>query len=203
MKYILAKRKVKKLLGEHTVIKLNIGCGTDYKKGWINIDNNSDNNIKEGRLDLNWDLRNPLPFDNDSVDFIFNEHFFEHLEVEEAKSVIPDLMRVLKPGGVLRIAMPDLEDSIKMYQDKNWRKKAFLKKFGLEFVKTRAEMINMHFRWWGHKWLYDYEEFKRRLNEVGIRDNQLQRCKRGQSGHKELKNLEIRNESNLIVEITK
>src|SRR5579863_148355 len=87
---------VKKLLKKYPdKIKLNIGCGTDYKKGWINIDNNSDENIK--KLDLNWDLRNPLPFKDNSVDFIFNEHFIEHLTVEEGLKSNIDFKRVLKP----------------------------------------------------------------------------------------------------------
>ena len=57
-------------------VKLNLGCGTDYKKGWINIDNNSDDNIE--KLDLNWDLRKPLPFKDNSVDFVEHEHFELH-----------------------------------------------------------------------------------------------------------------------------
>lgn len=62
-------------------IKLHIGCGTVYKEGWINIDNNSDNNIK--KLDFMWDLRKPLPLPENSVDFIYNEHFLEHLTADE------------------------------------------------------------------------------------------------------------------------
>lgn len=200
MRKIFAARYAK-LLDREGPIMLNIGCGTDYKDGWINVDNNSDHNIE--KLDLNWDMRKPLPFPDKSVDYIFNEHFFEHLTVEEMKPVVRDLMRVLKPGGVLRIAMPDLEYSIKMYQDKDWRKNPFLKKFGLEFVETRAEMLNMHFRWWGHKWLYDWEELERRLQEAGCKKSQIERAKISKSKHKELRDLEIRGESYLIAEITK
>jgi predicted SAM-dependent methyltransferase len=192
--------KIKKLLiGRKSPVKLNLGCGTDYKTGWINIDNNSDNNIE--KLDLNWDLRNPLPFDDNSVNFIFNEHFFEHLTVEEGQICMKDFMRVLRPGGVMRIAMPDLEGAVASYMDKNWRKKAFLRKFGLDFVQTRAELINMNFREWGHKWLYDWEELERRLKEAGYTN--IKHCKRGKSEYPELEKLEIRNESNLIAEVTK
>jgi len=91
-------------------IKLHLGCGTIYKEGWINIDNNSDKNIQ--KLDLDWDLRNSLPFPDNSVDFIFNEHFLEHLTVEEGIQAIKDFFRVLKPGGTMRIAMPDLEKQL-------------------------------------------------------------------------------------------
>ncbi|MEI9913710.1 MAG: methyltransferase domain-containing protein [Candidatus Saccharibacteria bacterium] len=187
------------LIKNKKVIKLNIGCGTDYKRGWINVDNNSDNNIK--KLDLNWDLRNPLPFADNSVDFVFNEHFFEHLTIEESEPIMADLMRVLKPGGIMRVAMPDLREVVKAYLDPNWNKKAFIKQFGLEFVQTPAEMLNMNFYWWGHRWLYDWEELQRRLKERGY--NKYKKCSLRNSSHKELKNLETRDESRLIVEVTK
>ena len=113
-KAILNKRK----------LKINIGCGTDYKKGWINIDNNSDHNIE--RLDLNWDMRSPLPFKANSVDFVYNEHFFEHLTVADGQAVMKDIMRVLKLGGVMRIAMPDLKEAVGAYYNKGWKNREFM-----------------------------------------------------------------------------
>lgn len=180
-------------------VKLNIGCGTDYKDGWINIDNNSDNNIE--KLDINWDLRNPLPFEDNSVDYIFNEHFFEHLSPEDGVKVMQDLKRVLKQGGILRIAMPDIEVVVDNYLNVPIDKDPVIKEFKLGFVKTRAEWINMSFRWWGHMWLYDWEELDRRLKEAGF--EKIKRCKMGRSTKKELENLEIRSGSYLIAEAEK
>jgi predicted SAM-dependent methyltransferase len=180
-------------------VMLNVGCGTDYKKGWINIDNNSDDNIQ--KLDFNWDLRNPLPFPENSVDYIFNEHFLEHLTVEEGQKSIRDFMRVLKKGGVMRVAMPDLDEAISLYLDPKWRKRAFVKRFNMEFVQTNAELLNMSFRWWGHMWLYNWEELDRRLHEAGCAN--IKQKKRLKSKHPELSNLETREESNLIAEVTK
>jgi predicted SAM-dependent methyltransferase len=180
-------------------IKLNIGCGTDYKKGWINIDNNSDDNIE--KLDLNWDLRNPLPFEDGSVDYIFNEHFFEHLTVPEALAVMVDLKRVLKDTGVLRIAMPDLEAVVDTYINVPLNKDPVIKEFKIDFIQTRAEWMNMSFRWWGHQWLYDWEELERRLKEAGF--TKLNRCKLGKSKHVDLRGLETRNQSLLIAEASK
>ena len=200
MKKFLGKSKARNLVKDlKSPIMLNVGCGTDYKEGWINIDNNSDNNIE--RLDLNWDLRNPLPFEDNSVDFVFNEHFFEHLTVEEGQMAMKDIMRVLKPGGVMRIAMPDLEQVVHHYLHVPLSKDPVIKEHGFTDVKTRAEWMNMSFRWWGHKWLYDYEELERRLKEAGY--SKIKRCKLNKSSHKELCNLEIRPESYLIVEAVK
>lgn len=198
------KKQIPKLLGMYPDnIKLNVGCGTDYKKGWINIDNNSDNNIKEDRLDLNWDLRNPLPFEDNSVDFIFNEHFIEHLTVDEGQRAIKDFMRVLKPGGIMRIATPDLEITVDKYMNTPLKEDPTIKTFRLSFIKTRAERINMAFHRWGHKWLYDWEELERRLLEAGCDKKKIKRCDLRKSTHKELKDLEIREESRLVAEVTK
>jgi predicted SAM-dependent methyltransferase len=180
-------------------LKLNVGCGTDYKPGWVNIDNNSDENIE--KLDLLWDLTNPLPFANESVSFIFNEHLIEHLSVEEGQRAVKDFMRLLKPGGVLRVATPDLEVTVGKYVGLPVHEDPTIKAFHLEFVQTRAERLNMAFRWWGHQWLYDWEELERRLREAGCR--QIERVAHGESRHSELRNLETRDESTLIAEVTK
>jgi predicted SAM-dependent methyltransferase len=193
------KGKVAELTKGKRKIKLNIGCGTDYKKSWINIDNNSDHNIE--KLDLNWDLRYPLPFEDNSVDFIFNEHFFEHITPEEALPIMQDLKRVLKPGGVMRIAMPDLESVVSHYLHVPLNKDHVIKDYHFEHVKTPAEWINMSFRWWGHQWLYDWEELQRRLMEAGF--TKMKRCKLHKSKYKDLEDLEIRQGSILIAEVTK
>ena len=200
MRTTFTKSSIAKFLkNRDEVIKLNIGCGTDYKKGWINIDNNTDNNIE--KLDLNWDLRNRLPFDEGSVDFIYSEHFFEHLTPEEAHKTIQDLMILLKPGGVMRIAMPDLEVVVNNYLNTPLSKDPVIKTYKIDFIKTRAEWMNMSFRWWGHKWLYDYEELQRRLKDAGY--TKVVRCKINESKHPELRKIESRPESYLIAEVTR
>lgn len=190
------KKFIKKRRG---LTMLNIGCGTDYKKGWINIDNNSDNNIK--KLDINWDLRKPIPIADNTVDFIFNEHFIEHLTVKEAQIALEEFKRILKKDGVMRIAMPNLEDAIANYLDSEWRSKAFVKRFNLGFVKTNAELLNMNFSWWGHKWLYNWEELERRLEEADFKH--IKKRTQNNSSYAELCNLETREESTLIAEVSK
>jgi predicted SAM-dependent methyltransferase len=190
---------VKKLKKDNKLIKLNLGCGTDYKEGWLNIDNNSDNNID--RLDLNWDLRNPLPYKPNSVDYIFNEHFFEHLTPSEALTSMKDCRRVLKSGGIMRIAMPDLEQIVDAYLNVPLSEDPVIKRHGFTFIKTKAEWMNMSFREWGHKWIYDFEELERRLKEAGFKS--IKRYEAGKSTTLELRNLETRPESYLVVEATK
>ncbi len=192
---------VRSLNAENKKVKLHLACGTMYKEGWINIDNNSDNNIE--KLDYNWDLRFALPFDDNSADFIYNEHFLEHLTVEEGQRAIKDFLRVLKPGGVMRVAMPDLTAMIATYQDSNWKERLapYFKQYGLEFIQTRAELLNINFRAWGHKWLYDWEELERRLKEAG--GDNIMKMSIYKSSHPELCNLETRSGSTLIAEVRK
>lgn len=200
MKTYTTAKEIRKYVQDKKGLKmLNVGCGTDYKKGWINIDNNSDHNIK--KLDVNWDLRNPLPIDDNSVDFIFNEHFVEHLSPDEARVALTDLMRVLKPGGIMRVAMPDLESVINDYLNVPLDKDPVIKEFNMDFIQTKAEWINMSFRWWGHQWLYDWDELVRRFHEIGYDD--VKRRKLRQSKYPELRGLEVRDGSILIAEIKK
>lgn len=192
-------KKIRDLVLKNKPIKLHVACGTNYIKDWINIDNNSDKNIHD--LDVNWDLRIPLPTKDNTVDFVYNEHFLEHLTVSEGQKVLKEFLRVLKPGGVLRIAMPDLKTAVDRYYNPNWKSEPMIKKFRLEYIQTRAEMINTSFHSWGHKWLYDIEEINRRLKEAGFSD--IESCKLRHSRHLVFQNIESRDESNLIVESTK
>lgn len=185
-----------------TSLNLHLGCGTVYKEGWINIDNNSDSNIQ--KLDLNLDLRYPLPLPDNCADYIYNEHFLEHLTVEESRKALQEFMRVLKKGGTMRIAMPHIRGCMGFYFDENYnleKSKKFLEKYGLDFIKTKAEYVNVNFRFWGHKWLYDEEELARRLTELGFSNFKF--CTLYESEHELLKNMETRPESRLIAEVTK
>ncbi len=192
---------MKRAVQKSGLIKLHIGCGRNYFDGWINIDNNIENNIQH--MDLQWDLRLPLPFQENSVDYIFNEHFLEHLTVDESQRVLKDCLRVLKVGGVLRVAMPDLADTVALYMNPEWKKDNadFFQKFQLDHIQTRAEYINIAFRAWGHKWLYDWEELERRLKEAG--GVNIVRAEIFKSSHKVLCHLETRAESTLVAEVQK
>ena len=193
--------RAKKIIENTKDLKLHVGCGTVYKDGWINIDNNSDNNIE--KLNLIWDVTFPLPFSTNSVSFLYNEHLLEHLEVKNAQRVLKDFLRVLKPGGVMRIAMPDLNSCVNTYNNKDYLKNSqeSLMRNGLGHVKTNAELLNINMRYWGHQWLYDWEELERRLRDAGC--EQIVQCSFGESEHVELVNIESRSESILIAEVTK
>lgn len=176
--------------------RLHIGCGTIHFPGWINVDRDPASEV----IDVSWDLRYPLPIPAGSAEFVFHEHFMEHLTVEEGLALSRECLRLLKPGGILRIGMPDLADVVRQYAENDWRL-PWMKKYGYEHIQTRAENINIAFREWEHKWLYDREELHRRLREAGfaaIRD-----CQRRESMVEALRGLETRDETLLVVEAVK
>ncbi len=173
---------------------IHLGCGTVYLNGWINIDSESQN------ADLTLDLTNPLLFEDNTIDFIYSEHFIEHLTADEGLLLLNECRRILKPHGVIRIATPDLDYLMRRYFV-CWRRQDWIKSFGYGWLETRAEMMNLCFRGWGHQYLYNAEELRRRLKEAGYK--KIYRKRFNKSTYNELRNRESRNDSKLILEAIK
>lgn len=76
--------------------RLNLGCGGNILDGWENHD-------------ADVDISRPLPWANESVDFILAEHVVEHIAPAEALSFLREARRILKPDGVLRLCIPVLD----------------------------------------------------------------------------------------------
>jgi predicted SAM-dependent methyltransferase len=81
--------------------RLNIGCGTEVREGWVNIDNRPWEGVNMVR-----DVTRGLPFDSDSVDEIYTSHMLEHLNPTDAQFFLKECQRVLKRGGTLEIHVP-------------------------------------------------------------------------------------------------
>lgn len=176
-------------------MNLHIGCGEVYFDGWVNIDKDSE------KADKKHDARKRLPYKDNSVDFIYNEHFIEHITVEEAVKILIDFYRVLKPEGVLRIATPDLDYLIEKYISPSWKNQDWIETYSCQWIQTRAEMLNVCFREWGHQYSYNAEELERRLKQAGF--EKIYRQKLNESKYTELANRETREDSKLIVEAVK
>jgi len=89
---------------------LNLGCGSRYHKDWINIDFVSTN-----KDILAYDLLKGIPYKNDTFDVVYHSHLIEHFPKENAVNFIKECYRVLKFGGIIRIATPNLEEIVKNY----------------------------------------------------------------------------------------
>jgi predicted SAM-dependent methyltransferase len=111
-------------------IKINIGCGLSGISGWINVDNSPTIFLSKmpllGRL-INvppWpkdvrrlDVRKGLRFADGSVRYIYSSHTFEHFTYDESLRIAKECFRVLSPGGILRIAVPDLGIIVNEYRE--------------------------------------------------------------------------------------
>ncbi len=89
---------------------LNLGCGTRYKPNWTNVDMRS-NSSKV----IEHDLRQPLPFTDGSFDFVYSSHVLEHFAREAGETLLRESVRVLSPGGIVRVVVPDLEILARLY----------------------------------------------------------------------------------------
>jgi glycosyltransferase involved in cell wall biosynthesis/predicted SAM-dependent methyltransferase len=89
---------------------LNLGCGTRHHPAWINVDLKS-----TGPGVIPCDLRQGLPFTDNSVDVVYHSHLLEHFSKAFAPVFLRDCFRVLKTGGIIRVVTPDLEQIVRVY----------------------------------------------------------------------------------------
>ena len=83
------------------MIKLNLGCGTDYRQGYINIDKGS------CKCDTQYDIElAPYPFENNSVDEVLLQHVLEHIDPERFYGMMKEIYRVCKNGAKIHIESP-------------------------------------------------------------------------------------------------
>lgn len=154
----------------------------------------------EQPYDKKLDARKGLPYPDQTVDGVYSEHFFEHLTQAEGLGFLRECRRVLKPGGVVRVAMPDLDAFVRRYMSEDWRGDGDMFKLGFDWVANRCEMLNLGMREWGHKHLYNEEELIRISQMAGLEP--IKRCEHGKSDTPEFVGRETRNGSKLIVEFT-
>lgn len=169
--------------------KANLGCGLRCEEGWENIDGSLNalfgsksnkfqnqvlyklsgsnnfysfdeyNHILTSVVINYFDLRRGVPFAESSLRYIYCSHFLEHLTKNDAVDFLGNCFRALKKGGVLRLAVPDLDVAIKMYQDGEVDKMQDL------FFYT-SDNYDFSF----HKYNYNFDTLRARLESIGFVD---------------------------------
>ena len=144
-------------------LKLHFGCGSRIMPEWVNIDGWS-----VPGLDIVADIRQPLPLGDKSCRLIFTEHVFEHIDTDFRLRVLRELLRVLQPGGTLRIVVPDCEKFADAYarRDMAWFQT------GLGWPVAGAEGLNKIFKMHTHRVIDDWETLSATLREAGFSDVQ-------------------------------
>jgi predicted SAM-dependent methyltransferase len=89
---------------------LNIGCGLTFHPDWINID------VDPYSSQVQYcDITKNLPYPDDYFDACYSSHVLEHLSKQDAAKLVAECYRIIKPQGVIRIIVPDLEAIAKEY----------------------------------------------------------------------------------------
>src|SRR5271155_506224 len=89
---------------------LNLGCGQRFHPEWVNLDLHPSNPSVQ-----RWDVHEELPFPSGSFDVVYHSHVLEHLSKQDAPLFLRECYRVLRSGGVIRVAVPDLEKIARLY----------------------------------------------------------------------------------------
>jgi len=92
--------------------KLNLACGGVFitSNDWINVDYvSSDSHVQAANL------LETLPFESNTISLVYSSHFLEHIPLHQVASFLKECHRVLKPGGVIRLVLPDFEEMCREY----------------------------------------------------------------------------------------
>ena len=182
-------KRIREYLRANRIRKLQLGAGSTSLPGWLCTDL-----IHRPGEVVYLDVTKPFPFDNVLFDFISSEHLIEHLSWGDGRRMLLECYRVLKPGGIIRTATPDLGVLLGLYgptatpdreQYIKWITDCFLA--GVDVYKPQFA-INTAFCKRGHQFLYDGEILELALRRAGFED--ITRCKYGESLHEHLRGIE-------------
>jgi len=221
------------------VKKINIGSGPRGKSDWINLDwgilallskapwlvnlviklrllPSNYTTVWQSKPRL-WDCRKRLPFATSSVDYIYTSHFLEHLYRYQVIKLLIECKRVLRPGGIMRVVVPDLKIFAKRYVNNDME---FFR--SLSGAKTSISLENIsdllvyHFYGYdcwceptflqklhrifirGHLWMYDYESLSKILYEVGFTN--VWNCQGGVGKVPDIDFLDVSRDNSLFIE---
>ncbi len=200
---------------------LHCACGRNLRAKWLNVDRlrlglSDGRSSQYGRIAvfgenafyLQTDLTQALPFDAETFEWIYAEHFIEHLAPEAAIAWLQEVRRVLRPDGVLRLSTPDLGKYVEGYLDPRGSfvsdRRQHLKSLNMgEIPERRAWIVNNVFYGWGHRWIYDFEELKYTARQAGFPEESVSECSFRQGRAAELFDLDLpmRRHESLYLEI--
>jgi len=186
--------------------KINLGCGPDAPLGWLNVDGswnawlsnhryfrsvlkslgliNQNQGAKWKVQPVVHDLTKRLPFEDNSVSAVYASHLFEHLYLADAQKLLSECRRVLLPGGVIRLVVPDLFSMAKNYlSNKNGNSQplaeritaadGFNEKLGFRSpARPDGNLVVKFYYVWKdfhhHKWMYDSDSLIHYMQNAGF-----------------------------------
>jgi predicted SAM-dependent methyltransferase len=188
----LAKRQglITTYVRSQGVKRLQLGTSNNLLNGWLNTD------ITPNHASVVYmDATRRFPIDDNTLDYIICEHMIEHIPYHDAQTMLRECHRVLKPGGRVRFATPDLRVLLSLHsREKTDAQRDYIEWAIKRFMPDTQEcrdvfVINNFFQSWGHCFLYDRETLHHALHNAGFLG--INFYKPGVSEDPNLKNLEF------------
>jgi predicted SAM-dependent methyltransferase len=182
---------------------LHVGCGGVRLEGWLNTDISPSS-------PLYLDATRRLPIEDNSVSFIFSEHFVEHVPRRATLVFFEESFRVLRPGGILRISTPDAEALVRAYLNHPEEVRLLNernRRYGYQYTCYPVDILNKAWLEDCHMCLYDAQTLQQLLSSAGFQN--ITRCEVGESCHTALSGIErhdvgsVTDEFTCVVEATK
>jgi predicted SAM-dependent methyltransferase len=177
-------------------MRVYVGCGAAPIPGWRNFDNSLTVRLaarpllakiafKIGGLSptqkcffdivrangIRWaNVAKRIPLNDESVEVLYTCHMLEHLDREEAHAFLKESKRVLQPGGILRVAVPDIRAAVSNYLESGDADQ-FIEDTHLTIAKPvtlRKKITHIITGARHHHWMYDEESLKRLLMAGGF-----------------------------------
>lgn len=170
--------------------RLHLGCGANVLNGWINVDYALGARLARsvpffGALNrrlhftgVDWDdrivlhdLRKRFPWPDDSVATIYTSHTLEHFSREDGQALLAECFRVLRPGGVLRIVVPDLAPLVRRYVSGETSADRFVESLQVLYKPQRSLLKRFLTPWvqFPHRCMYDESSLRGVCNAIGFR----------------------------------
>ena len=172
IKWMLVRRRaIAAYLRSNRTRMLHIGASNNILAGWLNTDI-----VLNHKSVIYLNATGRFPFDDASFDYIFSEHMIEHLDYQAAQAMLKECFRVLKRGGLIRLATPDLQVLLALHNDVKTNAQVryldWMVSRCMPEVRTCKDVfvINNAFRAWGHRFLYDQATLRHAVESQGFRE---------------------------------
>jgi len=155
-------------------MKINLGSGPKRIEGYTNIDIRKDVNP-----DICCDIRFGIPVADNSVSHIHAFAVIEHFSKKELEEmVLPEILRILKPGEKIELLVPDLEELARRYTEYKRTGETPYKRPGLgtNFLYDAEDLSYWITSWGAHKIVFDKSYLKRLMENAGFKTVKIVLC---------------------------